>query len=175
MRRRRTPAATIIATLALACAVATPDLQAEPSRFLPWKDARTPPLALHDLGGRPQALADYRGKVVLINFWATWCEPCRDEMPSMQKLQERLAGRPFAILAVNHGESEPRVKEFVERASIGFRILLDPNQEAPRAWRVRVLPASFLIGTDGRVRYSVIGELDWASDVAVNTVRGLLP
>jgi len=93
----------------------------------------------------------------------------------MQKLQERLAGRPFAILAVNHGESEPRVKEFVERASIGFRILLDPNQEAPRAWRVRVLPASFLIGTDGRVRYSVIGELDWASDVAVNTVRGLLP
>ena len=112
--------------------------------------------------------------VVLINFWATWCEPCRDEMPSMQKLEERLRGQPFVILGVNHGEAESRVRQFVERERIGFTILLDPNQEAPRAWRVRILPGSFLVGKDGRVRYRVIGEMDWASDEAVGIVRGLL-
>jgi len=154
--------------------LAAPRGHAETARFLPWKDAKTPPLALNDLAGRPHTLADHRGKVVLVNFWATWCEPCRDEMPSMQRLQERLAGRPFAILAVNHGESAARVSEFVKRAAVDFTVLLDPNQEAPRAWRVRVLPASFLVDAAGRVRYSVIGELDWTSDEAVNTVRRLL-
>ena len=147
---------------------------AETARFIPWSDARTPPLALQDLAGRPHALADYRGKVVLVNFWTTWCEPCRDEMPSMQKLRERLAGRPFAILAVNFGESEPRVRAFVKQAGVDFTVLLDPNQEAPRPWRVRVLPASFLVGADGHVRYSVIGEVDWTGDEALDTLRGLL-
>jgi thiol-disulfide isomerase/thioredoxin len=147
---------------------------AEGSRFLPWTEAQTPSLALRDLSGRQRTLADHLGSVVLINFWATWCEPCRDEMPSMRRLEERLAGQPFVILAVNHGEAQPRVREFVERMHVGFGILLDPDQEAPRAWRVRILPASFLVGRDGRVRYRVVGEMDWASDDAVQTVRSLL-
>jgi thiol-disulfide isomerase/thioredoxin len=109
-----------------------------------------------------------------MNFWATWCEPCRAEMASIEKLQERLAGRPFAVLLVNYGEARARVADFVKRESIGATILLDPNQDAPRVWRVRVLPSSFLIGPDGRVRYSVIGEIDWASDDAVDVVQGLL-
>ena len=153
---------------------ATPVAVADTPRFLPWK-GETPPLALNDLSGRRQSLADYRGKVVLLNFWATWCEPCRDEMPSMQKLKERLAGRPFEVVAVNYGESQARVSEFLGRMGVDFRVLLDPNQDAPRAWRVRVLPASFLVDAAGRVRFSVIGELDWTSDEAVQRVVALLP
>ena len=126
------------------------------------------------MAGRRHTLADYRGSVVLVNFWATWCEPCREEMVSMRKLQERLAGRPFVTLLVNYGESRLRVSEFVKRESVGFRILLDPNQDASRAWRVRVLPSSFLIDGEGRVRYSVIGELDWAGADAVSMVQDLL-
>ncbi len=148
---------------------------AEPSRFIPWTQAETPALALKDTAGRPHTLADYRGKVVLVNFWATWCEPCRDEMATMRILRERLSGQPFEIVTVNYGESEAKVTAFFKSAGLDFPALLDPNQEAPRAWRVRVLPASFLVGRDGRVRYSVIGEIDWAADEAVKTVRTLLP
>ena len=148
--------------------------RAEPSRFLPWTESATLSLNLNDLAGRPHSLPDYRGSVVLVNFWATWCEPCREEMASMRKLRERLAGRPFVTLLVNHGEARARVSEFVKRESIDFRVLLDPNQDAPRAWRVRVLPSSFLVDAQGRVRYSVIGEIDWASADAMNVVHGLL-
>jgi len=92
----------------------------------------------------------------------------------MQKLQERLSGRPFVVLLVNYGEARARVADFVKREAIGFPILLDPNQDAPKAWRVRVLPSSFLIAPDGRVRYSVIGEIDWGHDDVIDVVQGLL-
>jgi len=163
--------------LALACAglLAATGYPAEQSRFIPWTKAETPRLALRDTAGRPHTLADYRGKVVLVNFWATWCEPCRDEMATMRILKERLAAQPFEILTVNYGESEAKVTTFFKSAGLDFPALLDPNQEAPKAWRVRVLPASFLVGRDGRVRYSVIGEIDWAAEEAIRTVRTLLP
>ena len=147
---------------------------ADPARFIPWTDATTPPLVLNDLAGASRSLDDYRGRVVLVNFWATWCEPCRDEMTSMQKLRERLADRPFAVVLVNYGEARARVADFVKRESIAFPVLLDPNQDARRAWRVRLLPSSFVIGPDGRVRYSVIGEIDWAQTDTAALVQGLL-
>jgi cytochrome c biogenesis protein CcmG, thiol:disulfide interchange protein DsbE len=96
-------------------------------------------------------------------------------MATMRILKERLAGQPFEIVTVNYGESEAKVTAFFKSTGLDFPALLDPNQEAPKAWRVRVLPASFLVGRDGRVRYSVIGEIDWASDEALKTVRTLLP
>jgi cytochrome c biogenesis protein CcmG, thiol:disulfide interchange protein DsbE len=142
---------------------------------VPWARPETPGLALKDLAGRPHTLADYRGKVVLLNFWATWCEPCREELPSMRALRERLAGRPFEIVTVNYGEAASRARDFLQRERLDLITLLDPGQETARAWRVRVLPGSFLIDADGRVRYGVIGELDWASEEAVETVRKLLP
>jgi thiol-disulfide isomerase/thioredoxin len=145
----------------------------EPSRFVPWT-RETPPLALKDLAGRTVSLDDHRGKVVLVNFWATWCEPCREEMPSLRALQQRLAGQPLEILAVNYGESPSRVKDFLARERVELTALLDPGQQTARAWRVRVLPGSFLVGRDGRVRFSVIGEIDWASEEAVKVVSGLL-
>ena len=125
-------------------------------------------------GATPRSLGQHEGKVLVLNFWATWCEPCRAEIASMQKLQERLSGRPFAVLLVNYGEARARVADFVEREAIAFPILLDPNQDAPRAWRVRLLPTSFLIAPDGHVRYSVIGEIDWAQTDAVQLVQSLL-
>src|SRR2546422_8629708 len=84
-------------------------------------------------------------------------------MVSMRALQQRLAGRPFVILLVNYGEARTRVSKFATRESLELPILLDPNQDAPRAWRVRVLPSSFLLGPDGHVRYGVIVDVDWGS------------
>jgi thiol-disulfide isomerase/thioredoxin len=145
-----------------------------PARLVRWGGGSTPALALSDVAGRAGALADYRGQVVLVNFWATWCEPCLDEMPSMQKLKDRLAGQPFAILAVNYGESEAKVRGFLARLPVDFRVLLDPDRQAASAWKVRLLPQSFVVDRNGQVRYSVLGELDWTGDEPLNAVRALL-
>ena len=141
----------------------------------PWRGGSTPALDLRALDGPAHRLADYRGKVVLVNFWATWCEPCRDEMPSMQRLKEKLAGKEFAVLAVNLDEPEARVRAFLSQMKVDFTVLLDPGRKAARAWNARILPASYLIGPDGRIRYSVVGEIDWDHDRVVSRVSELLP
>ncbi len=141
----------------------------------PWNGGATPALALRDLDGRLHRLEDYRGKVVLINFWATWCEPCREEMPSMNKLRALLAGRPFAVLAVNLAESEPRIRRFLEQLPLDFPVLLDRDSAAAKAWRARFLPASFVVGPDGRIRYAVLGEMDWTGERVRDAINALLP
>ena len=135
----------------------------------------TPALELQDLGGQPHRLADYRGRVVLLNFWATWCTPCRDEMPSIGQLRKKLAGRGFDVLAVNVDEPDSRVRKFLTEVPLDFPVVLDPGGRTTKAWNVRILPASYLIGPDGRIRYAVIGELDWDSERVVRLVTELLP
>jgi peroxiredoxin len=151
------------------------DLRAAESRFVPWTATSTPPLTLRDLSGTSHTLADYRGQVVLLNFWATWCDFCTEEIASMTKLRERLAGAPLAILWVNYGQSAAKVREYVAHLAADVRVLLDPDQDAARAWRVRLIPSSFLVDAGGRVRYSVVGSLDWGTDESVRIVRTLLP
>jgi peroxiredoxin len=141
----------------------------------PWAGGATPSLALQDVEGRLHRLDDYRGKVVLVNFWATWCEPCREEMPSMNRLRASLAGRPFEVLAVNLGESESRIKRFVEQLPLEFTVLMDRDSAAAKAWRARVLPMSFLVGPDGRIRYYVVGEIDWTQEHVRKTIQDMLP
>ena len=141
----------------------------------PWTGGAAPPLALQDLDGKPHRLQDYRGKVVLINFWATWCEPCRDEMPSMNKLRASLAGQPFAVLAVNLAEPESRIRRFMEQVPMNFPVLLDRDTSVAKTWQARILPASFIVGPDGRVRYSVLGEIDWTGERVRKAIRELLP
>lgn len=140
----------------------------------PWNGGGMPPLELKDLSGSAHRLADYRGKVVLINFWATWCEPCRDEMPSIQQLKSKLAGKPFVVLAVNVAESEVRIADFLRQLPLDLTVLHDRNSEAMKAWRVKVLPASFVVAPDGRIRYSYIGEFEWADDKVVKTLLDLM-
>ena len=128
----------------------------------PWSGGATPPLELDDLKGARHRLADYRGKVVLINFWATWCVPCREVMPSIERLRASLENRPFAVLAVNLAEPESRIARFLEAVPLGFPILLDRDAKAARAWQAKMLPATYIVGPDGAIRYRHLGELDWS-------------
>jgi thiol-disulfide isomerase/thioredoxin len=141
----------------------------------PWTGGPTPTLALADLQGRAHRLEQYRGKVVLVNFWATWCEPCRDEMPSMRELRKSLAGKPFEVLAVNLAEPETRIERFLEKVPLDFPVLLDRDTKTARAWQARILPASFVISPDGRIRYHHAGEIDWSKEEVRRLIAGLLP
>jgi peroxiredoxin len=141
----------------------------------PWRGGPAPAFELTDLDNRPHRLGDYRGKVVLVNFWATWCAPCRDEMPSIQELKRKLAGRPFVVLAVNLDEPESRIRKFLTEVKVDFPVLLDPERKVAKAWDARILPASFVVGADGRIRYSLVGEINWGHDVVVSRIAELLP
>jgi thiol-disulfide isomerase/thioredoxin len=140
----------------------------------PWTGGATPALELSDLQGAKHRLSDYRGKVVLVNFWATWCEPCRDEMPSIERLRASLEGRQFVVLAVNLAEPESRIRKFLEAVPVGFPVLLDRDSQTTRAWQAKLLPATYIVGPDGRIRYRHVGELDWSKPEVRNLILGLV-
>ena len=135
---------------------------------------QAPPLDLLDLDGNRKPLSDYRGRVVLVSFWGTWCPPCVEEMPSIQRLQDRSTDRRFSVLAVNVSEGRNRVAAFVERNGIRFTVLLDSEADASHAWQVRVFPTSYLVDVSGGVRYRAVGPVDWESGEALEAVQGLL-
>lgn len=141
----------------------------------PWSGApEAPPIALRTLAGEPLALADLRGKVVVVNFWATWCEPCIEEMPSMQRLRHRLRGEPFEILAVNYQEGVPRIRAFLDKVPVTFPIVRDTDGAVARAWNARVFPSSYVIDRAGRIRYAVVGSIDWSAPAIEKTLRELM-
>ena len=160
--------------LALICAfLAAAAVQAAPA-LTPANGAAARPLALSDLQGNAHTLAGYRGSVVLVNFWATWCEPCRQEMPSIQRLREKFSGKPFVVLAVNLDEPEVRVRQFLKQTGLELPVLLDRDKKVARDWGVRLLPATYIVGRDGRVRYRLVGDLDWSSETVVGVIAQLL-
>jgi thiol-disulfide isomerase/thioredoxin len=145
--------------------------QAQPLK--PWSGP-TPALELADLQGKPHRLQDYRGSVVMVNFWATWCAPCREEMPSMERLSASLQGRRFVVLAVNLAEPESRIRKFLEGMPVSFPVLLDRDAAASRAWQARMLPATYIVGPDGAIRYRQLGELDWSRPEVRDQILALL-
>lgn len=134
----------------------------------------TPALKLADLQGLSHDLKDYRGKVVLVQFWATYCTPCRKEMPSMNRLQEKLRDVPFSILAVDMGESREEVVKFVEVVKPEFTILMDPDGHSIADWHVFAAPSSFLIDPEGHIRYTLYGGVEWDSAEIVSQIRSLI-
>ena len=157
--------------LALLLATAGPASAAE---LKPWEGGATPAFAVEDLKGQSHELADYKGKVVLVNFWATWCEPCRAEMPSIDRLRNSLKGKPFEVLAVNMAEPLSRIEKFSAAMPLGFPLMRDRDGSLSRAWKAKLLPASYLIGRDGRIHYVAYGELDWSSEPVRKRVNELL-
>jgi thiol-disulfide isomerase/thioredoxin len=145
------------------------------AQLKPWQGGAAQPIELEDLRGKVHRLADYRGKVVLVNFWATWCAPCREEMPSIDRLRAALEGRPFVVLAVNVGESARIAGDFAAKMPLGFPLLLDREATTTKAWGARILPATFVVGADGAIRYSYLGALDWASPPVRGAIEKLLP
>lgn len=137
--------------------------------------ALAPDFAVPDLAGQAVRLSGLRGQVVLVNLWATWCPPCREEMPSMQKLYQRLKGRGFVLLAVSQDENgKAAVEPFVRDLGLTFPVLIDPEHQVGDRYQVWGYPESFLIDREGRIAERIIGPRDWASPDQVAAVERLL-
>jgi peroxiredoxin len=126
-----------------------------------------PDFTLKDLQGHPYHLADFRGKIVFLNVWATWCPPCRMEMPSMEHLYRRLRDKDFVMLAVSEDEDgKAVVQSFVNQVGLTFPVLMDPDGVVPGRYGVTGYPETFVIDREGRVIQHPIGPEDWESDQA---------
>jgi len=125
--------------------------------------------------GKSIKLADYRGKVVFLNFWATWCLPCREEMPTMERLYQRFKDKGFVILAVSvDAEGPPVVLPFVKEHKFTFPIGLDPKMTLAERYSVRAIPSSFLVDKNGRLVALALGPRDWDSQAAHALIESLL-
>jgi thiol-disulfide isomerase/thioredoxin len=135
-----------------------------------------PALKLKDLDGQPYDLAQLKGKVVLINFWATWCPPCRREMPSMERLSQTLKGEAFSVLAVDVGEDADTIETFTGQldTTLTFPILLDTRSRTMQAWKVAGLPTTFLVDKQGRIVASAIGGREFDHPEIIRAIRELL-
>lgn len=127
----------------------------------PWTGGPTPPLTLKNLAGRDVRLDAFRGRTVIVNFWATWCMPCVAEMPSLQRLRDRMAPDGLEVIAVNLQENAARIQPYLDRLGITFPVVRDHDGSVRGAWGVGVFPTSFVIGPDQRVAWWVKGEIDW--------------
>jgi thiol-disulfide isomerase/thioredoxin len=132
----------------------------------------TPDFLLSDLDGVQHSLEAHRGKVLMVQFWATYCTPCRTEMPSMNALAEKLGDR-FEILAINMGESEADVRRFVDEVKPAFRVLLDPNGRSIQDWKVFAVPSTFIVDPGSNIRYTLYGPAEWDTEEMVNAISAL--
>jgi len=144
--------------------------QQDPTRFrnlqlsTPKQPVQAPDFSLKDPTGRTVELRGFRGKVVFLNFWATWCVPCRREMPAMEALFREFNAKGLTVLAVNVQESPRQVTQFIHELKITFPVVLDSNGAVTGDYGVRALPTTYLIGKKGEVLAMGLGSREWAGD-----------
>lgn len=150
------------------------DLTSTLNALLPRPAAKD--FALKDLDGKTQRLADYRGKVVLVNFWGSWCPPCRREMPSMERIYQTLKAEPFAVLAINQSESLNLVFAFTGEIDPAptFPMLLDSDSAVSNKWGVLGLPMSFIVDKQGRIAYRAMGGREFEHPNIEKKLRELI-
>lgn len=136
--------------------------------------AKAPDFTLRDAGGGTVSLSGYRGNLVLLNFWATWCGPCREEMPSMEQLSRNFGGQGFTILAVNQKESAAQVTKYMKTHGLNFSAPLDLDGRVNTAYRVYGIPVTYLIDGGGNAIGMKSGPRDWARRDVVEVFRKLV-
>jgi peroxiredoxin len=136
---------------------------------------QAPAFELNDLDGNPHRMSDYLGQVVIVNFWATWCPPCRAEMPSMQRAWDKLKQEDIVMLGIDVGEDEDTVFLFTANYPVEFPLLMDKDSKVIGEWPVRGLPTTFVVDPEGRIVYQAIGGREWDDPELMEAVRALKP
>lgn len=150
----------VLAVLGLGLA-AFPGFPVPAAELEPRGGTAAPALVLDALDGPRTDLAGFRGQVVLVHFFATWCEPCIEETAALNRLVDRMAGRPLSVLAVDVGEIDARVRTFLRENPAKFTVLMDRDRAAMKAWGVEGLPTTFLLDRNLAVRLAARGDVDW--------------
>jgi DsbE subfamily thiol:disulfide oxidoreductase len=167
-------AAALLALSAGSAAAAAPDYKVIP-KLEEMKDRTpAPDFTLSNLEGKKVSLKDYRGKVVFLNFWASWCGPCRSEMPDMDKLYREFKGKGFEIVAVNVKDKQPDAVAFLKQTKVSYPIMLDPAGEVGLLYGAWGMPASYLIDRQGVVLARMWGPAEWYSPQARNLIKTLV-
>ena len=143
-----------------------------PDLMDPASGAPAPDFTLPDLEGHSWQLSEFRGQTLLINFWATWCAPCRREMPALDRLHQRMAGAGFHVIGIHVGPNTA-IDSFLKETPVSFPILVDADLRLAN-WKVPAIPATFLIDAEGKVRYSAFGEREWDAPEAVEFFTALI-
>jgi thiol-disulfide isomerase/thioredoxin len=132
---------------------------------------------LQGMDGIEYTLADFEGRVLLVNFWATWCPPCRKEMPALERLARHFEGAAFDVVGVNVGESADRIQDFLQTLPVppGFPMLLDRDGAVSRVWAARVVPTTWVVDSEARVVLGAVGEVDFDSPELREQIRRLMP
>ena len=131
-------------------------------------------LGLLDTTGKTWQLADLRGRAVMLNFWASWCEPCRAEMPTLQQVADLYGPEKLLVLAINFKETAGRALQFAKTTGVSLPVLLDRNGQLAGQWGVKVFPTTMLLDSRGQPQQRVKGEVDWTSSAAGKLIEGLL-
>jgi thiol-disulfide isomerase/thioredoxin len=134
-----------------------------------------PELDMRDLDGLHHTLAGHRGKVLIVNFWATWCPPCREEMPSMERAWQAVKDEGIVLLAINVGETEEQIGNFTGKYPVTFPLLLDEDASGTQRWPVQGLPTTYVVDAEGRLAFRAIGGRDWDDPALLDQVRALRP
>lgn len=177
MPRSALPRRSLLMSLAAAPALlALQPLHAQPRvERRPWpRGTAAPAVELNDLDGRPWRLAERRGRVVALNFWASWCQPCREEMPSLELMAQRHEADGLEVVALNFKEGGGTIRRFLEATPLGLPVLRDADGLAARAFGVRIFPSTVFIGRDGAAAFTVVGAADWTAEPARGWVRALM-
>ena len=131
---------------------------------------QAPDFTLNNMNGQQVSLSDYRGQKVFLNFWASWCPPCRQEMPYMQKLHEEY-GKEVVILAVNVGESKSTAANFMMQNDLSFPVLLDNDKDTARNYLVRGIPSSYFLDQDGIIKEKIVGGVNYQKMLELNGIE----
>jgi peroxiredoxin len=172
----RFPKAAIAAIVVVVVAVVAIVVLGQRHKYEPVAaGSAAPDFTLPDLNGRAVSLKDFRGKVVFLNFWATWCKPCEEEMPSMQSLHDALKGQPFEIVAVSvDSEGPEKVAEFVNRYGLRFPVLHDRKGRVKDQYKTTGVPETFIVDQNGVIAEKVWGPRDWGRQSSSAVILDLL-
>ena len=165
-----TPIAVTAFTEKAAVADSTLDMSLKPYKGNPIPPTLNLSAALDTKAGE----VDYRGKVTLVNFWATWCRPCVEEIPSLNRLRKQMHGKPFQLISVDYAEAQETIRVFMKEVDVDFPVLLDTDGAVSAQWNVVVFPSTFVINPEGKIVYGVKGGIHWDTEEVIKLLDNLL-